>query len=223
MLDFSSQVIQPTIRLLLAAILGGLIGWERERHDRPAGLRTHMLVCMGSALVAVISIHFDKAHGSDPSRIMSNIVTGIGFLGAGTIIRQGSVVRGLTTAASLWVVAAVGMTAGLGGLFYFLALFATIITYLTLTLVNRIEDSLLSKRQFREVVIETHSKGPILEAILTQLDPLGVTIRSLSREFFGDDGGRRLRVGIRIPAGVKIDEITRELSKLPELNRLEWE
>src|SRR5688572_6987783 len=107
--------------LLLAALLGGLVGWERERRDRPAGLRTHILVCLGSALITLVSIQLSGTR-FDPGRIAAQIVSGIGFLGAGTIMRQGNVVRGLTTAASLWTVAGIGMavaasweTAILGG------------------------------------------------------------------------------------------------------------
>src|SRR5207248_10519029 len=99
--------------LFLAALLGALIGFERERHDRPAGLRTHILVCMGAALITQVSRHLGGVR-FDESRIAAQIVSGIGFLGAGTIFRTGSVVRGLTTAASLWVVAGIGM-ASAGG------------------------------------------------------------------------------------------------------------
>jgi putative Mg2+ transporter-C (MgtC) family protein len=100
-------------RLVVAALLGALVGWERERAQRPAGLRTYMLVAFGSALFTVLSL---EAFGpqADPARLAANIVVGIGFLGAGTIFREGEVVRGLTTAAGLWAVAAIGMAAGGG-------------------------------------------------------------------------------------------------------------
>jgi putative Mg2+ transporter-C (MgtC) family protein len=109
-------------RLGLAAVLGGAIGFERELREREAGLRTHMLVCMGSALFTIVSAYgfheFLVAGGqivrADPTRIAAQIVTGIGFLGAGAIIRQGLSVRGLTTAATLWLVAAIGMATGAG-------------------------------------------------------------------------------------------------------------
>ena len=109
-------------RLSLAAVLGGAIGFERELRDREAGLRTHLLVCLGSALFTIVSAYGfrefltsgDQVVRADPTRIAAQIVTGIGFLGAGAIIRQGLTVRGLTTAATLWVSAAIGIAAGAG-------------------------------------------------------------------------------------------------------------
>src|SRR5205085_6095452 len=109
-------------RLLLAAALGGAIGFERELRDREAGLRTHLLVCLGSALFTIVSAYGfrdfltsgDQVIRADPTRIAAQIVTGIGFLGSGVIIRQGLTVRGLTTAATLWVAAAIGIAAGAG-------------------------------------------------------------------------------------------------------------
>jgi putative Mg2+ transporter-C (MgtC) family protein len=102
------------LRLLLAAVLGALVGLEREIHDHPAGMRTHLLVSLGSAGFTVLSIAAFPAPGADPARIAAQIVSGVGFLGAGAILKEGATIRGLTTAASLWAVAAVGMAAGAG-------------------------------------------------------------------------------------------------------------
>ncbi len=125
-------------RLTLAAVLGGAIGFERELREREAGLRTHLLVCLGSALFTIISAYGfedflnsgDQVIRADPTRIAAQIVTGIGFLGAGAIIRQGISVRGLTTAATLWVAAAIGMAAGAG--YYPGAVLGTVITLVAL-------------------------------------------------------------------------------------------
>lgn len=114
--DISTQ-LDFAARLIVAAALGGLVGAEREIHGHPAGIRTHMLVALGSALFTVLSIHgFGQGPGSgiDPTRIAAQIVTGIGFLGAGAILKDGVVIRGLTTAASLWATAAVGLATGAG-------------------------------------------------------------------------------------------------------------
>lgn len=104
---------EMSVRLLLAAILGGLIGWEREHVHRPAGLRTNILVALGSALFTILSY---TAFGSqaDPSRVAAQVVVGIGFLGAGTLVQTREWVKGLTTAAGLWTVAAIGMACGIG-------------------------------------------------------------------------------------------------------------
>jgi putative Mg2+ transporter-C (MgtC) family protein len=125
-------------RLAVAAALGGVIGFERELRDREAGFRTHILVCLGAALFTIVSAYGfedflrtgDPVIRADPTRIAAQIVTGIGFLGAGAIIRQGLSVRGLTTAATLWVAAAIGIAAGAG--YYSGAVIATAITLLAL-------------------------------------------------------------------------------------------
>lgn len=120
-------------RLLLAAVLGAAIGIEREIHDHPAGIRTHLLVALGSALFTVLSIvGFPSADGTatDPSRVAAQIVTGIGFLGAGAILKYGPTVRGLTTAASMWAAAGIGMAAGAG--LPVLGLAATVIVLVSL-------------------------------------------------------------------------------------------
>jgi putative Mg2+ transporter-C (MgtC) family protein len=123
-------------RLFLAAVLGAAIGFERERHDHPAGIRTHLLVAVGSAAFTVLSIYSFGA-GSDPGRVAAQIVTGIGFLGAGSIIKGRGTIHGLTTAASLWVVAAVGMAAGAGA--WGVAAATTIIVIISLWPLRAIE------------------------------------------------------------------------------------
>src|SRR5918912_3987498 len=119
-------------RVALAFLLGGIVGFERERVQRPAGLRTHMLVAAGSACFTVASTYGFDQFGTvrDPARLAAQIVTGIGFLGAGTIWRTPSTVRGLTTAASIWLVAAVGLLAGAG--MYLIAIFTTLCGFVTL-------------------------------------------------------------------------------------------
>jgi putative Mg2+ transporter-C (MgtC) family protein len=137
MLNFPSTFI----RLLTSFILGSIIGLERERKARAAGLRTHILVCMGSCLIMLISLYIyelykDKAP-LDPARIAAGVVTGIGFLGAGTIIRSREGIRGLTTAASIWVSSAIGLAVGCG--FINAALIVTLLTFLTLSYLRKVE------------------------------------------------------------------------------------
>jgi len=133
-------------KLALAALLGGAIGWGRERIHRPAGLRTYMLVAMGSALFTLLS---REAFGpvADPSRIASQIIVGIGFLGAGTLVRTGEWVRGLTTAAGLWTVAAIGMAVGVGALL--LAISATALVLVVLEGIRRFEKKEERREQAR--------------------------------------------------------------------------
>lgn len=139
------------IRLLLAAGLGGIIGLERERAHKVAGLRTHSLVAMGSALLSIVSMHgfSDVASDSafDPSRIISNIIVGIGFIGGGAILRQGPRIMGTTTAATLWLVAAIGIAVGIG--FTAAALAAAAIGYLVLTVLWQIEKRWIDKMPYQ--------------------------------------------------------------------------
>lgn len=129
------------IKLCLAAILGMIIGFEREMHLRPAGLRTHALVCIGSALFAIISLSF----ANDSARIAAGIVTGIGFLGAGAIFHKRNGVSGLTTAADLWVVAAVGLAVGIG--MYAAAITTTVLVFLILEYGRIVEKKMHSKKR----------------------------------------------------------------------------
>ncbi|MFH0949056.1 MAG: MgtC/SapB family protein [Candidatus Aenigmatarchaeota archaeon] len=130
-------------KLILAAILGGVVGIERELHYKYAGLRTHALVCMGSALFAIISISVTGSQ-VDASRIAAGVVTGIGFLGAGTIFFAKNKLHGLTTAANLWVLAAIGIATGIG--MYAAAIAATVIVFLVLLFGHAIEKKALKKK-----------------------------------------------------------------------------
>ena len=146
-----------TGRLAIAALLGGLIGLEREHHGRSAGFRTQMLVAIGAALAMLVSIEFAKVYGHhagairvDPARVAYGVMTGIGFLGAGAILRYGVGIRGLTTAASLWCTAAVGLAAGFGMIP--IALIATGLVLFTLY-VLRFVDRLIPVRQYRTLTV----------------------------------------------------------------------
>ena len=125
------------VRLTAGLVLGAIIGWERELHRQPAGFRTHSLVALGAALFAIISGYGFTGSNADPTRIAAQIVSGIGFLGAGTILHYRGNIRGLTTAASLWAVAAIGTATGTG--LYVLAVVGTILILIILSLLDRVE------------------------------------------------------------------------------------
>jgi putative Mg2+ transporter-C (MgtC) family protein len=165
------------IRLVLAAVFGGVIGFQRERQERPAGLRTHILVSVGSALFMLVSI-FDFGLESDPTRIAAQVVTGIGFLGAGTIIRQGNIVTGLTTAASLWSVAAVGLAAGAG--YYSAAAIGTLLIFVGLSFFKVVESKISPPRRanYRATVTARRAPGSVdaVRAVIAEHD--GELVRS---------------------------------------------
>ncbi|HEX7058096.1 MAG TPA: MgtC/SapB family protein [Bacilli bacterium] len=146
-----------TLRILAAAALGGVIGFEREWNNHAAGLRTHILVCIGSSAIMLLSIYgFNQFVNElnvrvDPARLAAQVVSGIGFLGAGAIMRNGSIVSGLTTAASIWVVAAIGLCVGAG--FYYVAVLSTVMVLISLFVLNKLEKNLLRNKKQQDVVI----------------------------------------------------------------------
>jgi len=170
------------LRLVVAAVLGSLIGADRERLVWAAGLRTHMLVCVGSCLFMVVSAFgfsdiLTTPHVIlDPSRIAAQVVSGIGFLGAGSILLRGEVVRGLTTAASLWTVAAIGLAVG-GGL-YVEAVFATILILLILAGIKPLEERFQQRNQTHELRLKTDHAAVTIDAIQTAL---GYRARRITR------------------------------------------
>ncbi len=186
--------IELVARLLLAAILGGVVGIDRERHEWAAGLRTHMLVCLGAALAVIVSAFgFRDVIGTpavvlDPSRIAAQVISGIGFLGAGTIIflERENIIRGLTTAAGLWVVAAVGLAVGAG--MYLAGIAATAIAWITLAVIKPLERRYLGhSRTARLLVAFDH--GARLSTIESVIAASGIAIRQtlLRRGNGGDD------------------------------------
>jgi putative Mg2+ transporter-C (MgtC) family protein len=140
--EFTSNDLELIIRLLVSVLLGGIIGLERERSHKPAGLRTHIFVCMGACLFTIASFYLlptDIIGSFDATRIAAGVVAGISFIGAGSIIALRGDVKGLTTAASLWVIAAIGLIVGLGN--YILPIITTVIAYVILRL-DRVEKKL---------------------------------------------------------------------------------
>lgn len=195
-----SFYLELLIRLVLAAFLGGVIGYEREHTNRPAGFRTHILVCVGSALVMVTSeFIFDKYHSVaniDPARLGAQVISGIGFLGAGTIIRDGINVRGLTTAASLWAVSCVGIAAGTG--FYEGAAIATILIYLTLIFLKRAEIRFAEKSRHRMFIIESKDLPGQVGNISGVFEKLNMQIKNI--EFVhNDDETLMLKLLVKVP------------------------
>jgi putative Mg2+ transporter-C (MgtC) family protein len=148
---------EMVLRLLLGAFLGGVIGYERYTHGRPAGFRTHLIVCMASVLIMIVSLDFHYLTRNypeyvriDPSRIAAGAITGIGFVGAGVIIKTGFTVQGLTTAACLWIVSAIGLAVGSG--FYLPGMIATFITVTALWFLRTVERK-IEKVSYRYVYI----------------------------------------------------------------------
>lgn len=167
-------IFEIVLRLVLGAFLGGIIGYERYTHGRPAGFRTHIIVCVASVLIMIVSVDFHYLTKQnidyikiDPSRIAAGAITGIGFLGAGVIIKTGFIVQGLTTAACLWIVSAIGLAVGVG--LYLPGIIATFITMIALWVLRGFEHK-MEKRVYKQVGITTDSddKEKIVEETLKE-------------------------------------------------------
>ena len=175
------QRYQLLLRLLLAAALGGMIGLEREHSGKPAGFRTNMLICLGAALVTEVSFSVALTASGDPGRIAAQIVSGIGFLGAGTILHARGSVYGLTTAATLWVVAAIGMAVGARA--YVAAVVATGLVMLALMLLGRVEDHLIPRKPAdRNIDVIMRADGSIISAIEDSLTKSGFSLDTIKIE-----------------------------------------
>jgi putative Mg2+ transporter-C (MgtC) family protein len=213
------------VRLLAAAALGGAIGIERELRDREAGFRTHLLVSVGAALFTLISAYawtdFNFGVGTgitfDPTRIAAQVVTGIGFLGAGAIIRQGLTVRGLTTAATLWIAAAIGMACGAG--FYWAAGLATAVALFSLGPLRLVSRRVLDRPHERRLEVELEEKAGAA-AVLRELEASGSAVRSLS--LADTDGKRVARITVDLPHGAAPDAVLVRLGELEDVRAIQW-
>lgn len=220
--------LELALRLFAAAALAALIGIEREIADQPAGFRTHILVALGACLFALVSAYaFDDFRGEpgvairlDPTRIAAQIVTGIGFLGAGAILRSGMSVRGLTTAASLWVVAAIGTAVGLGE--YVLGAVTAAITLLTLLLLRPIRGWLVRglKREREEFLIQGDA-GMELGRLISDATAAGLRIEELRIEEEAP-GQRHVLMRATLPPDHHPEQAAAALGGAPGVKNVDW-
>lgn len=214
------------LRVLGAALLGALVGLDRELSDQPAGLRTHILVSLGAALFTLVGAYglqefqADPRRALDPTRVAAQVVTGIGFLGAGAIIRQGASIRGLTTAAGLWVTAAIGMAAGFG--YWSGALATSVAAVISLFGLKRVERRLLQRLKPGkfEYVVDGRERFLMSEAIQL-LDRENCRIGSVRMEELEDDG-ERLHLQVRLPPRVGPEDIADRLREVKGVFRVSW-
>jgi putative Mg2+ transporter-C (MgtC) family protein len=217
------------LRIVLAAALGGLIGFERELSDQPAGFRTHMLVSVGAALFTLAGAYgveelFAGATGGirfDPTRVAAQVVTGIGFLGAGAIIQQGFSVRGLTTAASLWVTAAVGLSTGFG--YYWGAAVTASFTVVALYLLKGMRGALFArlKRDEARIVVRM-GESLRLAQLVDVLELRGSRVDSIKLAGDDDDESKQLVAKLTLAPGVSTEEVVTLASDVPGVRGVDW-
>ena len=215
-------------RLALAGALGGAIGFERELRDHEAGFRTHLLVAVGSAAFTLVSAYgfrdFQYGRGTgftlDPTRIAAQIVTGIGFLGAGAIIRQGASIRGLTTAATLWVVASIGLASGAG--YYSVAVLGTAVVLFALYPLRVIGRYTVGRvrRDQGQLIVELGAGGSA-SALLGALEERKVRVRKFEIEDSGES--RLVSVDAVLPSVAATAGVVDEVKQLDDVRRVEWQ
>lgn len=209
------------LRLILAAIIGGFIGIEREVSNRPAGLRTHILVTVGSALITLVSKDGFGGLG-DPARVAAQIVTGIGFLGAGTIIKTGSSIKGLTTAASLWISAGIGIAIGSG--YYLGALVTAGIVLLTLVNIGSFEKRLI-RRTYSTIEIFTKGRTGLLGEIGTVLGEHKVyikDIRMVSVDEYEDLENLTFEITVKFTDSIDLDHLFNSIYRIKNVSNINF-
>lgn len=212
-------------RLVLAAILSGAIGFEREFHGRSAGFRTHILLCIGSTLIMLTSMHmFDLYSGRvvvDPGRIAAGVITGIGFLGAGTIMHFKSSIRGLTTAASLWVVAGIGLAVGSG--LYFGAVVTTAITIVALMIFAKLEHAMIRKDWYKTIIIEAKEGVDQLRSVRGILEEWHAEITDFEIDHAKDSGNMLLKLGLKLKSPKHADQLVGDIGSIKGINSVKWD
>lgn len=222
--------IEKVIRLLISALLGGLIGMEREVRNRPAGLRTHILVSVGSTLIMLVSVDGFRSLGDgtisgDPARLAAQVISGIGFLGAGTIMRTGNSIKGLTTAASLWVCAGIGLAIGVG---YYLGAIVTVGIVLIVLKKLGIFEKRLSKKQYKSIEVVVANKPGIIGQIGTLFGKYSISIKDIDildndYKYDEDDTTMEIQFIVKMPSNFDEHNFKRELYQLNGLINFEFD
>ena len=216
------SVYEIIFKLALAGILGGLIGLERESLNRPAGLRTYTLVCVGSALAMVVSLdmyfQYYQTVNADPGRIAAQVISGIGFLGAGTIMREGATVRGLTTAAGLWVVACIGLAVGAG--LYIPAIATTVLILFILIYFIHFEEKFTGMREYKGLLMLLEDRPGQVGIIGSILGDLDVLIKNIQLTRL-EDNDLEIELLIHLPPNMTISEVIDELSAVKGLRKID--
>lgn len=211
------------IRLCLGFAAGAIIGLERSSRRQAAGLRTHILIATGSCLLMILSIHLPQElaipRGGDPGRIAAQVVSGIGFLGAGAMIRLGNNIRGLTTAASLWFVAAVGLSIGAG--MFLIAGAAVILGLITLILLSAIEKKLFPSERFKILEILYKNNSASTKEALDIIKESGIQIQTVDVNQGSKDKGTKLRLLVAIPSAMDIASIARTIKASGNVGKVE--
>ena len=229
-MEYLQSILQETnitpqsiwIRLLLSLIIGAIVGIEREKHKQPAGLRTHILICMGSTLIMLLSIYIPQTYrdfqNGDPGRIAAQVISGIGFLGAGAIMKYGVNVKGLTTAASIWVVAALGLAIGAG--MFWAVLVGTLILLFALVVLDALEKKIFAAKYIKRLNVYVQTNNVTTEQLVPIIKSYGISIRTVDLEYFKEQDSMTYYFTIHISEHVNINNLTDELSNIHGVTKI---
>lgn len=218
-------IFESMLGIVVAAALSSLIGLERELHGQPAGLRTHMILGVGAALAAILSISYSQFLSSpdlpsDPARIVAQVVSGVGFLGAGAILRFGVTVKGLTTASSLWTTAIIGIASGSG--YFILATFTAVLVFGILTIINKVESAFLTSYKAHTLKVSLTDRPGIVNDVKSVLAEKNVKVVSLNASM-PDKETLKLSMVIRKPSEVGMDSVINLINGISEAQSMEIE
>jgi len=217
-LEIQSPLV-VTMKLIFSMAAGFAIGFEREKHYQPAGLRTHMVLSLGACLVMIISILIPvEFPGSDPGRIAAQAISGIGFLGAGAIFRYGFSVKGLTTAASIWTTSAIGLAFGAG--LYFAGLAGTALLIVVLQVFEVVETKLVERKDIRILTVEFKSETLEIGGVVKVLLDHGVTVRQTSIAELIESGTTELTINCRIDEDTSVKNIFHDIKAMGDIRVL---
>jgi len=208
--------ITISLRLVLALIFGGIVGFERETSGRPAGLRTHLLVCIGSTLITIVSIT-GFPFTADPARVAAQIVSGVGFLGAGTIMKEGLSIKGLTTAASLWVVAGIGLALGTGN--YLAATITTAFVIIALSFLRQLNVNVMHGANQKRFTFVARNHPGLLGVLGMILGEYDIDIESVQIKV--GDGLITVEFDVHLPNKVDLNEVLERLRDVKSVVSIE--
>ncbi len=208
------------IRLVIGAVLGALIGLERERHSQPAGLRTHMILSIGCTLAMCLSIDLamqyrNIAPNGDPARLAAQVISGIGFLGAGAILKLGTNIKGLTTATSLWTVAIISLAVGAGH--FFSGIFSTALLLTILTIIDFLEKRYLTGVVTRDITLKCQDRENLVNEVKNTLTDMKMVIKSICVEKNLETNDIDIDIIVRAPEKQNMDEIIEKLSSTKDI------
>jgi putative Mg2+ transporter-C (MgtC) family protein len=208
-----SMELTTLVRVFLAILLGFILGLEREMYKRPAGLRTHILVCIASCLIMLVSMY--GFEGGDPARVAAQVVSGVGFLGAGAIMREdkGNGIKGITTAATIWMSAMIGLACGNG--FYFGAILVTVCALIILTILRRFELKISASSKYKsKIFLTVKFEEDVLRNIRTKLQESDLVVDDLESKIVNVNKEKAIKVSITFEKNSSLDNLYNFVSKI---------